>query len=160
MLLDTKVAVVTGGAQGIGYSIAQASATEGATIVIADMNGESAAGAADSLRADGHRAVGVACNVTSADDVQAAIATAIEEFGTLDVVVNNAGITRDATMKNMTEDAFRTVLDVHLTGAWLCTKYTSAVMKDQGSGSIVNVSSIAGKVGNFGQTITAPRRQA
>jgi 3-oxoacyl-[acyl-carrier protein] reductase len=151
-LLEAKVALITGGGQGIGYSIAQRLSSEGAAIIIADMNLDSAQQAAKALVADGVQAIGVGCDVTHADDVERAVLTSVASFGGLDVLVNNAGITRDSTMKKMTEDSFRTVLDVHLTGAWLCTKHASAVMRERNSGSIVNVSSIAGKVGNFGQT--------
>ncbi|WP_298446126.1 3-oxoacyl-ACP reductase FabG [Gordonia sp. (in: high G+C Gram-positive bacteria)] len=85
-------------------------------------------------------------------DVDALIATAIDRFGSLDVMVNNAGITRDATMRNMTEEHFDQVMNVHLKGTWLGTRAAAAVMREQGSGAIVNMSSISGKVGNIGQT--------
>jgi 3-oxoacyl-[acyl-carrier protein] reductase len=84
--------------------------------------------------------------------VAAAIATAVDLFGALDVMVNNAGITRDATMRNMTEDQFDQVISVHLKGCWNGLRHAASVMREQGSGSIINVSSISGKVGFVGQT--------
>ena len=97
-------------------------------------------------------ALAVTCDVTDQDAVESAVRAATDEFGSLDVMVNNAGITRDATMRKMTLEDFESVLDVHLKGAWLGTKAAAAVMREQGSGSIVNISSISGKVGMIGQT--------
>jgi 3-oxoacyl-[acyl-carrier protein] reductase len=84
--------------------------------------------------------------------VEALVRSSVEHYGTIDVMVNNAGITRDATMRKMSVEDFKTVVDVHLFGAWLGTRFASAVMREQGSGSIINMSSISGKVGNPGQT--------
>ncbi|MBM7365706.1 3-oxoacyl-ACP reductase FabG [Gordonia hydrophobica] len=150
-LLTGKTAVITGGAQGIGYAIAERFIAEGARVVLGDMNAEQVATAAQSL---GGEAVarGVACNVTSADEVQALIDAAVAAFGAVDVMVNNAGITRDATMRKMSEEHFDQVIDVHLKGTWLGTRAAAAHMRERGSGAIVNLSSISGKVGFVGQT--------
>ncbi|MFT3660762.1 MAG: 3-oxoacyl-ACP reductase FabG [Gordonia sp. (in: high G+C Gram-positive bacteria)] len=148
-LLAGKTAVITGGAQGIGYAIAERFLAEGARVVLGDMNAEAVAEAAAKL---GDGAVGVAGDVTSADDVAALVETAIDTFGSLDVMVNNAGITRDATMRKMPEEHFDQVMNVHLKGTWLGTRAAAEVMREQGSGSIINMSSISGKVGNLGQT--------
>ncbi len=151
-LLEGRTAVVTGSAQGIGYAIAEALAAEGANIVIADINAEAASEAAERL-AIADRAIGVGCNVAKGEDVDALVQAAVERFGSLDVFVNNAGITRDATMRKMTEDMFDQVIAVHLRGTWLGTRAASSAMRDQESGgSIVNISSISGKVGLLGQT--------
>jgi 3-oxoacyl-[acyl-carrier protein] reductase len=151
-LLEGRTAVITGGAQGLGYAIADALAAEGANIVLGDMNADGVVAAAASLGI-GVRAVGVGGNVTSAADVQLLVDTALERFGSIDVMVNNAGITRDATMRKMTEDEFDQVIQVHLKGTWLGTRAASKVMREQESGgSIINVSSISGKVGMIGQT--------
>lgn len=151
-LLEGRTAVVTGGAQGIGYSIAEAFAEAGANLVLADLNADAVIEAAQRLGI-GDRAVGVACNVTNATDVDAVIATAKERFGALDIYVNNAGITRDATMRKMTEDMFDQVIDVHLKGTWLGTRAAASAMREQErGGSIINMSSISGKVGLLGQT--------
>lgn len=148
-LLEGKTAVITGGAQGIGFAIAERFVAEGANVVLGDMNAEAVAEAAAKL---GGSAVGVAGNVTSSADVDALIATAVATFGSLDVMVNNAGITRDATMRKMPEEHFDQVMNVHLKGTWLGTRAAADVMREQGSGAIINMSSISGKVGNIGQT--------
>ncbi|MEV0084649.1 3-oxoacyl-ACP reductase FabG [Saccharopolyspora sp. NPDC050642] len=150
-MLQDKVAVITGGAKGIGFAIAENFVAQGAKVVLADINADHAQESADKLGGKG-TALGVACDVTDPDAVQAAIEAATGEFGSLDVMVNNAGITRDATMRKMTLDDFEAVLDVHVKGAWLGTRAAAAVMREQGSGSIVNISSISGKVGMIGQT--------
>ncbi len=151
-LLDHKAAVVTGGAQGIGLAIAGAFAEQGARVVLGDIDRDRVASAAAALREGGADVVGEACDVTSESDMEALVASCVERYGSLDVMVNNAGITRDATMRKMTAEDFKTVIDVHLFGAWLGTRFASAIMREQGSGSIINMSSISGKVGNPGQT--------
>ncbi|RUP36046.1 MAG: 3-oxoacyl-ACP reductase FabG [Gordonia sp. (in: high G+C Gram-positive bacteria)] len=149
-MLAGKTAVITGGAQGIGLAIAQRFIAEGATVALGDMNAEQVEAAAKELGED--VALGVRCNVTVADDVAALLAAAIDRFGTLDIMVNNAGITRDASMRKMTEEQFDQVISVHLKGTWLGTKLAADIMREHGGGAIVNMSSISGKVGNFGQT--------
>jgi 3-oxoacyl-[acyl-carrier protein] reductase len=151
-LLDGKAAVVTGAAQGIGRAIADTFAREGAAIVIGDVNLELAQKAAEELIAQGAQALAVRCDVTSEPEVATMVDRCVAEFATIDIMVNNAGVTRDATLRRMTLDDFRTVIDVHLQGAWLGTRAASAVMREQHSGSIINMSSISGKVGNIGQT--------
>lgn len=149
-LLDNKTAIITGGAQGIGLAIAEAFVAEGGRIVIADLDGAAAESAAKVLGTD--VAIGVSCNVVSADDMQNALDLAAATYGSFDVMVNNAGITRDATMRNMTEEQFDQVISVHLKGCWNGTRLAAARMREQRSGSIVNISSLSGKVGMIGQT--------
>ena len=151
-LLDGKTAVVTGAAQGIGRAIVETFAREGAAIVIGDVNLDAAEQTAAELVAGGAQALAVRCDVTSEPEVQAMVDRCVAELGRLDIIVNNAGVTRDATLRRMTLKDFRTVIDVHLQGAWLGTRAAAAVMREQQSGSIVNMSSISGKVGNIGQT--------
>ncbi len=150
-LLNDKVAVITGGAQGIGEAIARSFATQGAHVVLGDRDRAAAELTAKSIGADVARGYG--CDVTDGDQVQALLQFAVQSFGGVDVMVNNAGITRDATMRKMTEDEFDQVIAVHLRGAWLGTKHAAALMREQGrGGAIVNMSSISAKVGFFGQT--------
>ena len=92
------------------------------------------------------------CDVTKADEVDALVAAAVERFGGLDIMVNNAGITRDATLRKMTEEQFDQVIAVHLKGTWNGTKAAAAIMRENKRGAIVNMSSISGKVGLVGQT--------
>ncbi|MDF3283876.1 3-oxoacyl-ACP reductase FabG [Gordonia sp. N1V] len=150
-LLKDQTAVITGAAQGIGFAIAQLFVDEGAHVVIGDINAEAAQKAATELGGDGV-AVGVACDVTRGADVDALLAAAAQHFGPVDVMVNNAGITRDATMRNMTEEQFDQVINVHLKGTWNGTRKAAAIMRERKSGAIVNLSSLSGKVGMVGQT--------
>ncbi|WP_370937093.1 3-oxoacyl-ACP reductase FabG [Amycolatopsis sp. cg13] len=143
-LLNGRTAVITGGAQGIGLAIAELFVAQGARVVLGDIDGDAAAKAAGSL--DG---VGVACDVTKASDVDALLAAAPSP---VDVFVNNAGITRDATMRTMTEDDFDQVISVHLKGTWNGTRKAAAIMRERKRGAIVNLSSLSGKVGMVGQT--------
>lgn len=150
-LLQGKTAVITGAAQGIGYAIAEKFVAEGARVVVGDIDGDAAAAAATRLGGP-VVAHGVRCDVTSADDVQAMLDTAAEVFSPVNVMVNNAGITRDATMRTMTEDQFDQVINVHLKGTWNGTRLAGAVMRENGGGAIVNMSSLSGKIGLPGQT--------
>lgn len=150
-LLDNRVAVVTGGAQGLGFAIAERYIAEGARVVVGDLDKEATDAAVERLGGPSV-ARGVRCDVTSADDVEALVRTAVDEFGSLDVLVNNAGITRDATMRTMTEEQFDQVISVHLKGTWNGTRMAAAVMRQQKRGAIVNISSLSGKVGLVGQT--------
>jgi 3-oxoacyl-[acyl-carrier protein] reductase len=146
-LLDQSVAVVTGAGQGIGQEIARVLTVHGATVVLADIDADLAKQAAAEIGG-----VGVACDVTSEEQVRDLVTGTAGELGRLDVFVNNAGITRDASLKKMTVDDFDTVIRVHLRGTWLGVREASAVMRDQKAGSIVNISSLSGKSGNPGQT--------
>lgn len=150
-LLQDRTAVVTGAARGLGLAIAQSFLAEGANVVLGDVDEVALAETAATLPAD--RIATARCDVTSADQVQALCQLAVDRFGSLDVMVNNAGITRDATMRKMTEEQFDQVIDVHLKGCWLGTRQAAGIMRDQEhGGSIINVSSISGKVGMIGQT--------
>lgn len=146
-LLTERVAVVTGAGQGIGREIARSLRSFGANVVLVDIDGDAAKAAADEVGG-----LGLACDVTSEEQVRAVVADTMAEFGRLDVFVNNAGVTRDASLKKMTVDQFDTVVTVHLRGTWLGVREASAVMREAKSGSIVNISSLSGKSGNPGQT--------
>ena len=150
-LLAGRTAVVTGGAQGLGYAIAEVFIAEGARVILGDLDLDRTRAAADALGgADVARAV--RCDVTSSADVDGLTAAAVDEFGSLDIMVNNAGITRDATLRKMTEEQFDEVIAVHLKGTWNGTRAAAAIMRVNGRGAIVNMSSISGKVGLGGQT--------
>jgi 3-oxoacyl-[acyl-carrier protein] reductase len=150
-LLAGRTAVVTGAAQGIGLAIAHSFVQAGARVVIGDRDLHEAELAAESLGGRGI-AVGLRCDVTNSADVGALVSVARDMFGSVDVMVNNAGITRDATMRTMTEEEFDDVIDVHLKGTWNGTRKAAAIMREQKSGSIVNISSLSGKIGMVGQT--------
>lgn len=135
----------------MGFAIAQRFVNQGARVVLGDVNIEATQAAADAL--GGHDvARAVRCDVTDSAEVDALISTAVEGFGRLDIMINNAGITRDATMRKMTEDDFDTVIAVHLKGTWNGLRAAAAVMRENKRGVIVNMSSISGKVGMIGQT--------
>ena len=150
-LLAGRIAVITGGAQGLGFAIAEQFIAEGARVLLGDLDIDDTRAAAQALGGS-EVARAVACDVTSASEVDHLIAAAVEEFGSVDVMVNNAGITRDATLRKMTEQQFDDVISVHLKGTWNGTRSAAAIMREQGSGAIINMSSISGKVGFVGQT--------
>ncbi|MEV6768442.1 3-oxoacyl-ACP reductase FabG [Nocardia sp. NPDC051030] len=148
-LLAGKTAVVTGAAGGIGLAIARLFHEHGGSVVLADIDEAGVRAAAESV---GARAIGVGCDVTDEDSVQALVDEAVRWSGRLDVFVNNAGVTRDASLRKMTVADFDTVIAVHLRGTWLGVRAASAVMRVSGGGSIINMSSLSGKSGNPGQT--------
>ncbi len=150
-LLAGRTAIITGGAQGLGYAIAEAFVAEGARVVLGDLDlGRTEAAAAELGGSGVARAAH--CDVTSSAEVDALVTATVEEYGGLDVMVNNAGITRDATLRKMTEEQFDELIAVHLKGTWNGTRSAAGVMREQGRGAIVNMSSISGKVGLIGQT--------
>ena len=148
-LLEGRSAIVTGAAQGIGLAIATVLAEHGARVSIADLDGEKAAAAAAGIAGE---ARGVACDVTDEASVAGLVTGAVEAYGGLDVLVNNAGITRDASLRKMTLENFQAVVTVHLQGTWLGIRAASEVMREARACSIINISSMSGKVGNPGQT--------
>jgi 3-oxoacyl-[acyl-carrier protein] reductase len=152
MRLSNKVALITGGGHGIGRAAALRFAREGARVVIADINSAGAHETADMIRGQDGDALAIHVDVAQAESVAAAVAATIDWGGRVDVLLNNAGITRDARLVKMTEEQWDAVIDVNLKGVWLCGRAVAPHMIAQGSGSIINVSSIVGLYGNFGQS--------
>jgi 3-oxoacyl-[acyl-carrier protein] reductase len=151
-LLEQKVVIVTGGAQGIGLCAAERFAAEGAIVAIWDFNAGKGSEAESQLRQKGHDVRFMQVNVTDMASVRAAVETLMQETGRIDVLVNNAGITRDASLLKMTEEQWQQVIDVNLGGVFHCTQAVAPVMVEQKSGCIINTSSVVGLYGNFGQT--------
>jgi len=152
MRLKDKVALITGAGQGIGRITALTFAREGARVVVADINMSAATAVATEIaHADG-QAKAVFLDVARAESVEAAFRTAHEWGGRLDVLVNNAGITRDGRMQKLSEEQWDAVIDINLKGVWLCAKAAAPIMTAQGDGAILNAASVVGLHGNFGQT--------
>jgi len=159
-LLDGKVTVITGAGNGIGRASALLFAREGARVVVNDLGSArdgSGAGAttADAvvaeIRQNGGSAEASHDNVSSKQGADAIIEKALSTYGRVDVLLNNAGILRDKTLLKMSPEDWQAVLDVHLSGSFYCTQAAARTMKDQGSGSIINTTSVSGMLGNFGQ---------
>jgi len=150
--LENKVAIVTGGSAGLGRATAELFASEGAAVSIWDVNTEAGQSLADELNAAGYRAEFRTIDVSDSVAVSATVEAVREAFGSVDILINNAGITRDATLLKMADDQFDQVIDVNLKGVFNCGRAAAGVMVEQGSGSIVNTSSVVALYGNFGQT--------
>ena len=146
-----KVVVVTGGASGIGRVSALRFAAEGATVVIWDIDAAKAEATRAEIAAHGGQVVAAVVNTTQPEQVVVAAQAVRDQFGRIDVLINNAGITRDATLRKMTLAQWQQVLDVNLTGVFICTQAVAPFMEAQGSGRIINTSSVVGLYGNFGQ---------
>jgi 3-oxoacyl-[acyl-carrier protein] reductase len=154
--LAGKVCLITGAAQGIGLATAEKFAREGATVVLCDLKREAVDAAVARCRDAGHAAGGAAegevVNVVDRAQVDAMVAAVKARHGRIDVLVNNAGITRDARLQKMTLEQFDQVIDVNLRGVFHCAQAVVDTMVAQGSGVILNASSVVGIYGNFGQT--------
>jgi 3-oxoacyl-[acyl-carrier protein] reductase len=151
-ILQGKVAIITGASRGIGRAIALELATQGASIVV---NYASSSGAADTvvaeINASGGQAIALKADVSKVEEVEALFNATMEKFGRLDILVNNAGITRDTLLLRMKPEDWQAVIDLNLTGVFLCTRSASKIMLKQRSGRIINISSVAGQMGNPGQ---------
>jgi len=148
---NPRVAFVTGSARGIGQAVALKLASEGADVAVCDLEKEWCDETVDKVRGLGRRAEGYAMNVARADDVQSVTDRIAKGFGRIDVLVNNAGITKDSLLARMSEGDWDAVIDVNLKGTFLCTKAVARTMMKQRSGSIVNLASVIGLMGNAGQ---------
>jgi len=152
MRLKDKVSIITGAAQGIGLATAEKFAREGAIVVVCDLRQAGVDDAVARCRELGAQAVGFAVNVTDRAAVDAMVAAVKAQFGRIDVLVNNAGITKDARLQKMTVEQFDAVIDVNLRAVFHCAQAVTDTMVAQGSGVILNASSVVGIYGNFGQT--------
>jgi 3-oxoacyl-[acyl-carrier protein] reductase len=151
MQLAGRTAIVTGAAQGIGAAVARALAREGARVCAADLAQDRAEALASALRDGGTEAIGIGCDVSRRDSVDAMVATARERFARIDILVNNAGIVRPAMLHKMTEAQWDEVVAVHLKGSFNCLQAVAHGMMEQRSGRIINVTSAAGVLGTIGQ---------
>ncbi|MEA2069121.1 MAG: 3-oxoacyl-[acyl-carrier-protein] reductase [Verrucomicrobiota bacterium] len=149
--LNDKVAMVTGAARGLGQAIAVKLAEAGADIAVCDLNAEWLEETAGKVKALGRRVECYGVNVAEGDSVTAGIKAIEKDFGKIDVLVNNAGITKDGLLMRMGEDDWDAVLNVNLKGVFLCTKAAMRGMMKKRSGTIVNISSVIGLMGNAGQ---------
>ncbi|KKM09059.1 3-oxoacyl-ACP synthase [Clostridiales bacterium PH28_bin88] len=152
MRLRDKVALITGGGKGIGRETALLFAREGAKLVIGDFDVQAGEQTVQDIRNLGADALFFKVDVTNRDYVQAMVDEAVRKFGRIDVLINNAGITQDAFLTKMTEKQWEAVINVNLTGVFNCTQAVVPLMVQQGSGSIINASSVVGVYGNVGQT--------
>jgi len=151
MILKDKVALITGAAQGIGKAIALKLADSGADVVIVDMNLEKAQATAKEIEGRGRRAVALKANVANLQETEAMINETVAKLGAIHILVNNAGITRDALILRMKEEDWDAVISVNLKGVFNCTKAAVKHMVKQRYGRIINIASIVGEMGNAGQ---------
>jgi len=147
MRLQDKSAIITGAASGIGWAIARKFVHEGAAVLVADLDGETVMGLAAKMEADGASAIGMGADITRRADVDALVASAIESFGRIDILVNNAGSRIIKPFLEHTEEDWRRMLDVNLTGHFFCCQAVIPHMLEVGSGRIINMASIASYVG-------------
>lgn len=149
--LKNHVAIVTGGAQGIGRAIVHRLSDEGAGVVVADMNYEAAQKTADEIEGKGGKALAIMVDVADGDSVAKLIEKTLTSLSKIDILINNAGITRDNLLIRLRDDDWDAVCNVNLKGVFLCTRAAAKVMMKQRSGRIINISSVVGLIGNPGQ---------
>jgi len=152
MRLQDKIAVVTGASRGVGRAIALAYAREGAQVVVNFASNEAAADqVVREIEALGQKAIKIQGDVAKKEEARAVVQCAKDHFGRLDILVNNAGFSKPAMLLKMTEEQWDQVVDLHLKGAFLCSQAAAQIMKEQKSGKMINVTSVAGLVGTVGQ---------
>ncbi|RLC52433.1 MAG: 3-oxoacyl-ACP reductase [Candidatus Cloacimonadota bacterium] len=150
-MFEGKIAVVTGSARGIGFAIAEAFAEKGAVAIILDLQKEAVEEAAKKLTEKGWQAFGYEANVTDSEAVEKVFKDIVKKFGKIDILINNAGITRDGLLMKMKEADWDAVINVNLKGTFVCTQKVCRFMMKQRSGVILNISSVIGIMGNAGQ---------
>ncbi len=150
--LKDRVAIITGASRGIGRAVALALAAEGANVVVNYASSSTAAeDVVGSISSAGGQALALQADVSKLEQVDVLVKETLEKFGRIDILVNNAGITRDALLLRMKPEDWQAVIDLNLTGVFLCTRAVSKVMLKQKSGRIINITSVAGQMGNPGQ---------
>jgi len=149
--LHNMVAIVTGAARGIGKEITRVLIENGADVTICDIDEKELLNVAEEFKNLGRKIKGITCDVTKNNDVKKVVDETFNEFGRIDILINNAGITRDTFLIRMTEDDWNQVMDVNLKSVFLFTKYTAKYMMKAKQGKIVNISSVIGLMGNVGQ---------
>lgn len=148
--LEGRVSIVTGSGRGIGRGIAQKLAEEGVSVVVNGTTQEMIDETVALIRGAGGVAVGYRADVRRAAEVEAMVKFAVAEFGKLEILVNNAGVNRDALFERMTEEQWDEVVDTHLKGAWLCAKYAAPKMREAAYGRVINIGSEGATFGNMG----------
>lgn len=152
MRLKDKVAVITGGARGIGRATAELFAREGAKLVLADMDVRAGEEFLAELKNNNVEAIFIELDVTDRDKVEEAFQRVVQEFGRVDILINNAGITMDGFLTKTSDEQWQKVIDVNLTGVFNCGRAAAKIMMEQGQGCILNAASVVGLYGNIGQT--------
>jgi 3-oxoacyl-[acyl-carrier protein] reductase len=150
--LKDRVAIITGGAKGIGKATAELFLQAGARVAIWDIDTDAGESAVANWQQNGYPVSFKQVDTRHLGEVQAAAAEVVSEWGQIDILINNAGITRDASLKKMTAEQWQQVIDVNLTGVFNCTKAVAPYMVERGYGRIVSAASVVGLYGNFGQT--------
>lgn len=160
MRLKDKVAIITGGANGIGLAACKKFVAEGAKVIMADFDEQSGNIQVNSLRELGHEITFLKVDVTDRVSVDSLVANVVKTYGTIDILINNAGITRDAMLLKMKPSDFQQVLDVNINGVFNCTQAVVPHFIEKSSGKIINTSSVTGVYGNVGQTNYAASKAA
>ncbi|MEA3328443.1 MAG: 3-oxoacyl-[acyl-carrier-protein] reductase [Candidatus Omnitrophota bacterium] len=150
-MLNDKVALITGGGRGIGREIAIVFAKAGADIVICDLNADDLAETTAQIESSGKKSLGISCDVSNLSEVDNMAKKALDKFKKIDILINNAGVTRDNLLLRMSESDWDKVMAVNLKGTFNCTKIISRLMVKQRSGKVINIASIIGLIGNAGQ---------
>jgi len=149
--LEDKVAIITGAARGIGFSIAEMLSEHGATSIIIDLNQEAVDAAVQQIDDMGNRAIGFTADVTNSDEIASIFKEIHKKFGKIDILINNAGITKDGLLMKMKESDWDAVMNVNLKGTFICTQKVCRYMLKSRSGVIINIASVVGIMGNAGQ---------